>query len=400
MSLSTDALRVLVAPDKFKGSLSAAQVAAALGAGLACRPHVVWRALPLADGGDGSVAAAASAGFTSIPAAVAGPIGEPTTTHLAFDGTTAVVEVATTCGLQMLPPGGLAPLASTSAGFGEAMRAALGLRPNRLVLALGGSATTDGGAGLLSALGAVFLDRLGRPFVPSGGTLRDISRIDLGGLASLEGIEVVAANDVENPLLGPCGAAPVYGPQKGATSDDVAALDAGLAHLVQRLDDAGLPASSCAGTPGAGSAGGLGFAALLLGARMVSGADFFLDLFGFDTAAAEADLVITGEGKLDEQTLSGKLPLAVARRVGKAPVVAVVGHNALGRDALPEHGIERIWALSDLSERDTSRDSELSAALLEQLGQEIGLAGLASSGRVVGGSFSAALESLDAASHT
>ena len=372
MNESMSPRRVLIAPDKFKGSLSAAEVSAALGAGITeHRPDITWRALPLADGGDGSVSAAVAAGFRGIAAEVAGPTGEPTTTRLAFDGTTAIVEVATTCGLQLLPADGLAPLASSSAGFGEAMRAALHFGPRRLVLALGGSATTDGAAGMLSAVGAIFLDRNGKPFVPSGGTLTEIARADLSGLASFEGVELVAASDVENPLLGPAGAAAVYGPQKGATPDDVAALDAGLTHLVLMLDNAGLAATSVAAAPGAGSAGGLGFGAMLLGATLVSGADFFLDLVGFDEAAAGADLIVTGEGKMDEQTLAGKLPLALARRARGVPVVAVVGHNDLGCDSLPEHGIETIWGLSALSERDTSRDPGLSARLITAIGAQI-----------------------------
>lgn len=359
---------VLVAPDKFKGSLSAAEVARSIGRGLG-EGGLAWRALPLADGGDGSAQAAVDAGYRPIAVDLVGPVGQPARTLVAFDGDTAVVEVATTCGLQLL--GELAPLASTSAGFGEALLAARSLRPRRIVLALGGSATTDGGAGLLSALGAVFLDDRGRRLVPCGGTLADIERVDLTGLASFGGVELVAASDVRNPLVGPAGAATVYGPQKGATPDDVAALDAGLAHLVRRLDEAGLPASLSASASGAGSAGGLGFAAMLLGARLVSGADFFLDLLGFDEAASMADLVITGEGKLDEQTLAGKLPLAVARRAGSVPVLAVVGHNALGEDALPEYGIEGIWSLSRLSGQDTSADPELSTELLAQIGCDI-----------------------------
>jgi glycerate kinase len=244
-------------------------------------------------------------------------------------------------------------------------------RPARIVLALGGSATTDGGAGMLAALGVVFTDHLGWAFVPTGATLDQIAEADLTGLVDLDGVELIAANDVDNPLLGAHGAAAVYGPQKGATPADVEALEAGLGCLLRRLWEAGWPAEEAAGVPGAGAAGGLGWAAMLLGARMVSGAGFFLDLLDFDHHAAGCDLVITGEGKLDTQTLAGKLPLVVAHRAGPVPVIAVVGHNALDTDRLPAHGIEAIHALSAMTEADSATDPELSAALLRQTGQHI-----------------------------
>ncbi|EMY32950.1 glycerate kinase, partial [Arthrobacter crystallopoietes BAB-32] len=235
---------VLLAPDKFKGSLSASEVAHWLANGLTSQSgpeRISCKALPVADGGDGSVQAALDAGFQPIPVQVTGPAGTPATTRVAFDGSAAVVEVATTSGLQMLPPEKLAPLTSSSAGFGQAIRAALGQRPRQVVLALGGSATTDGGAGMLSALGAQFLDAHGEAFVPCGGTLADIARIDLSGLIPMKDVDLVAANDVRNPLLGPTGAAAVYGPQKGASTAEVHLLEAGLANLVRRLDEAGLP---------------------------------------------------------------------------------------------------------------------------------------------------------------
>ncbi|KLU08999.1 glycerate kinase [Kocuria sp. SM24M-10] len=373
--MSTNSLttpRILIAPDKFKGSLTAAQVADSLAAGLLQdNPLAQVHTLPLADGGDGSVAAALGAGFQALTIPITGPTGDPATTTVAFDGTAAVVEVATTAGLQMLPTGRLAPRESSSVGFGQAIRAVLAHRPTRIVLALGGSASTDGGAGMLSALGAVFSDRAGQAFVPTGATLGEIAEVELTGLVDLEGVELIAANDVQNPLLGRNGAAAVYGPQKGATPDDVEVLEAGLGCLLRRLWEAGWPAEEAAGVPGAGAAGGLGWAAMLLGARMVSGAGFFLDLLGFDDHAVGCDLVITGEGKLDTQTLSGKLPLVVARRANPVPVIAVVGHNALDTDRLPAHGIEKVYALSAMTDQDSATDPRLSAALLRQTGQHI-----------------------------
>ncbi|MFL4472970.1 glycerate kinase [Paeniglutamicibacter sp. MACA_103] len=367
-------MRILLALDKFKGSLNASEAAGALAAGLGSGPggsNVECRFLPLADGGDGSVQAALAAGFTPLTVQVSGPDGTPANAILAFNGTAAVIEVATTSGLQMLVPGTLAPLSSSSDGFGQGIAAALGHGPRQVVLALGGSATTDGGAGMLSALGMRFFDDSNRAFVPSGGTLKDISYIDDSGLVPLDGVDLIAANDVQNPLLGPDGAAAVYGPQKGANATEVQLLEAGLAHLVLRLEEAGLPAAECARAAGAGSAGGLGFAAMLLGARMVSGADFFLDLLKFETALAGCDMVITGEGKLDTQTLAGKLPVVVARRAWPVPVIAVVGHNALDVKSLPDYHIEAIHSLESMTRRDSSRDPELSADLLRQIGARI-----------------------------
>lgn len=368
-------LTVLLAPDKFKGTLSAAEVAQALGAGLTAGAgpgRIRCRYLPLADGGDGSVRAALHAGFAPVGIPVRGPVGAPATTTAAVHTGTAVVEVATTAGLQMLPPGAPAPLDSSSHGFGQALTAVLDRGPERVVLALGGSASTDGGAGMLSALGVRFLDAAGTAFVPTGGTLRRISRIDPSGLVSLRGIELVAASDVQNALLGGTGAAAVYGPQKGATAADVQVLERGLRHLVDRIDAAGWSGSACAAAAGSGSAGGLGFAALLLGARLVSGAGFFLDLLGFDRALTHCDLVITGEGRLDAQTLAGKLPAAVAQRAAPVPVIAVVGENALGVPRLPAHHIDRVHSLRELDPRDSAADPALTATLLRDLGRLLG----------------------------
>lgn len=368
------AFRILLAMDKFKGSLSASEAAHWIGTGLVSgtnRGRIDCRFLPLADGGDGSVQAALAADFEPITFTVTGPTGEPTTTTVALNASSAVVEVATTSGLQMLPPGRPAPLASSSVGFGEAIAEVLGHGPKQVVLALGGSATTDGGAGMLSALGVRFHDANGDTFVPAGESLKDIARIDPTGLVGLDGVDLVAANDVQNPLLGPAGTAAVYGPQKGATPEDVLLLESGLANLARRFDEAGWPGTACAEAAGAGSAGGLGYAAMLLGARMVSGADFFLDLLDFGRALEDCDLVVTGEGKMDEQTLSGKLPLVVARRAAPVPVIAVVGHNTLNVDRLPEHHIERIHALSTMTKRDSARDPALSAALLVDVGRHI-----------------------------
>lgn len=364
-------MKVLVAPDKFKGSLTAAEVAHHLGSGLEQR-GVTVRALPLADGGDGSVAAAVAAGFRPVEVDVAAATGERHTATIAFDGVTAVVEVANTCGLHTLPGGTLAPLTSSSTGVGDAVRAALDLRAMRIVLALGGSAGTDGGAGLLAALGTRFRDDAGRPVSADGGSLRRIHTVD--GLPDLSSVEFVIASDVQNPLTGPDGAAAVYGPQKGADPAQVAALDGGLTHLVDRLAAGGRPdAHELAATPGAGAAGGLGFAGLLLGGRVVSGADHFLDLVGFEAHLHGCDLVVTGEGRIDDQTLHGKLPAVVARRAAPVPVIAVVGRSDLGDDARRRMGVAAVYAIADRTDGDPATDPQLSALLLEELGRTMPL---------------------------
>ncbi|WP_084536155.1 glycerate kinase [Nocardia yamanashiensis] len=403
-------MHVLVAPDKFKGSLSAAAVSRCLATGLRAAGVRVTE-LPLADGGDGSVDVAVTAGFTAYPITVAGATGLPVRARIAVRGDTALVEVAGTCGLATT--GRLAPLDSSSLGLGQAIRQAMRHRPARIVLALGGSASTDGGMGMLAALGVRWLDRAGHALRPGGRTLREIAAVDWSRAIDLSGIELLAASDVTNPLTGPDGTAAVYGPQKGAMPADIAQLEAGLRNLVevaaaheQRALARGCPAAARAGggralseagaggfgsgqgcllasgaggvpralasAPGAGSAGGIGFAAQLLGARIVPGAEFFLEMLEFDRWLAEADLVITGEGSLDAQSGHGKLPTAIARRARPVPVHAVVGRNRLSRTDWATAGFETVHALSDRTALDTYADPGLTAALLTEIGARIG----------------------------
>jgi len=366
-------MKVLLAPDKFKGSLTAAEVVQHLGSGLTAR-GIQYTGLPLADGGDGSVQAAIESGFRRIRITVAGATGHERPTIAAFNGSTAIVEVANTCGLHTLPGGKLAPLEATSTGVGQAMVSLLRRNPSRIVLALGGSASTDGGTGLLAALGAVFRDGDGEVLTMNGGALQRIRSIDLSALADLTGIEVVIASDVQNPLTGPDGAAATYGPQKGATQELVRTLDEGLINLVQQLTLAGYPdAHRLANTPGAGAAGGLGFAGLLLGGRTVSGADYFLDLLNFEKHLQGCDLVITGEGRMDDQTRNGKLPAIIAKRAGQVPVIAVVGRSDISAAALTEMGIQAVHAITDHTDGNPAGDPALSARLLEDLGRTIPL---------------------------
>jgi glycerate 2-kinase len=253
------------------------------------------------------------------------------------------------------------------------VRAVLRLGASRIVLALGGSASTDGGAGMLAALGAVFQNEAGRPLSIDGGTLQRVRTVDTTGLPDLSQIEIIIASDVQNLLIGPDGAAAVYGPQKGADPEQVRLLDSGLTHLVTVLATGRVDAAQLAVTPGAGAAGGLGFAAMLLGGRPVSGADYFLDLLDFEAHLEGCDLVITGEGRMDDQTLHGKLPAIVARRARRLPVVAVVGRSDISEQAQHAMGISAVHAVTDHTDGDPARDPNLTARVLEDLGRTIPL---------------------------
>jgi glycerate kinase len=362
---------VLIAADKFKGSLTAVQVAAHVTAGLrSVVPGLAVESLPVADGGDGTVEAAVAAGFVRRTARVTGPLGEPVEAAYALHDGTAVVEMAEASGLRHLPPGIFAPLTATTYGTGELLRAALDEGARTIVLGVGGSATTDGGAGMLGALGARLLDADGAPLAPGGGALAELAEADLSGLdPRLAATTIVLASDVDNPLLGTTGAAAVYGPQKGAGPQDVAALDAALGRFVEVLAEATGPAAAqAAEAPGAGAAGGIGYGALVgLGATFRPGIEVLLDVLGFADALARADLVVTGEGSLDEQTLHGKAPVGVAQaaRARNVEVVAVCGRLALTPSALSAAGIRRAYPLTDV-EPDVDRCIAQAGPILER----------------------------------
>ncbi|AXE89821.1 Glycerate kinase [Streptomyces sp. Go-475] len=369
------AQRVLVAADKFKGSLTAVEVAERVTAGLRrVVPDLEVEALPVADGGDGTVAAAVAAGFERREVRVAGPLGDEVTAAFALREGTAVVEMAEASGLQRLPAGVFAPLTASTYGSGELLRAALDAGARTIVFGVGGSATTDGGAGMLSALGARFLDADGEPVPPGGGGLAELATADLSGLdPRLSEIEFILASDVDNPLTGPKGAPAVYGPQKGATPDDVTALDAALAHFAEVLEGpAGPKAAEYAAAPGAGAAGGIGYGALLLGAGFRPGIEVMLDVLGFAPALDRAELVITGEGSLDEQTLHGKAPagVAAAARAAGKDVVAVCGRLALPPEALGRAGIRRAYPLTD-AEPDVAKCIAEAGPILERVAERI-----------------------------
>ncbi|MFD3531696.1 glycerate kinase [Streptomyces sp. NPDC058664] len=372
---ATQVAHVLVAADKFKGSLTAVQVAERVTAGLRrVVPELTVETLPVADGGDGTVAAAVAAGFDRREVQVTGPLGEPVTAAFALRDTTAVVEMAEASGLQLLPPGVFAPLTATTYGSGELLRAALDAGATTIVFGVGGSATTDGGAGMLAALGARFLDASGAPVGPGGAPLADLATADLTGLdPRFASVDLILASDVDNPLTGPKGAPAVYGPQKGATPDDVRTLDAALAHFATVLEKAvGPKAAEAAVAPGAGGAGGIGYGALILGASFRPGIELMLEVLGFAPALERATLVITGEGSLDEQTLHGKAPagVAAAARAAGKEVVAVCGRLALPPEALGTAGIRRAYPLTAL-ESDPAKSMANAGPLLEDVAASI-----------------------------
>lgn len=363
---------VLVACDSFKGTLSATEVVTCVAQGLHdVAPHVPVRTVPVADGGDGTLDALRAAGLASVPVQVTGPTGDRVDTCYVLRDDTAIVELADTCGLLRLPGGRPAPLTASSRGLGDAVRAALDAGASRLVLGVGGSASSDGGAGLLSALGAVLTDADGRELAPGGGALVDLAHLDLSGLhPALAHVEVVLAADVHNPLLGPSGAVAVYGAQKGAVGADAARLEAGLTRWAQVV--AQVTGHDAAGHPGAGAAGGVGFAALaVLGATMRPGVELVLDLVGLDRQLAGARLVVTGEGSLDAQTLAGKAPWGVARAAAGVPTVAVCGRRLLDPDQVRAAGLAQAYALTDL-EPDLDRCRREAAPLLRALAARVG----------------------------
>ncbi|HEU6439159.1 MAG TPA: glycerate kinase [Terriglobales bacterium] len=333
MSRDGDRLRVLFAPDSFKGSLSSVEVARALAEGWArARSADELILAPLADGGEGTLAAIAeTGGWEWQECASHDPLGRPLTSNwlLSADGRRAAVEMAEASGLSRLPDGEpRSPLAATTEGTGEVLAAVLDAGVRHVLLGVGGSATTDGGAGLLGALGASYR---GSSESPLPGPITDLSAVDLAGLdPRLRELELRIACDVTNPLLGEHGAAATYAPQKGAWPEDVVALEAWLTHFADLLEEAA--GTRARNTPGAGAAGGTSFGLLCMAPRMrsfelVPGIDVVMEETGFAERLMGVDLVITGEGRIDEQTAYGKTALGVARRAAAAgvPCLAVGG---------------------------------------------------------------------------
>lgn len=433
---------MVVASDSFKGSLTSLQVGDAVRLGLLdVAPHAEVVVVPIADGGEGTVAAAVAAGWRAVPVAVHGPTGLWVTATVAVRGgmedlapipvaeqgliprigtaapqrstadtrhrtpdppplqpeetpTVALVEMADVCGLGRLPDAVPAPLTASSRGLGEAIRAALDLGAAEVIVGVGGSASTDGGAGMLAALGARLLDAGGVDLPDGGAALARLAHLDLSGLdPRLAHTYIALAADVDSPLLGPTGAAAVFAPQKGATPAEVDLLEAALTHWADVVEshpdvpistnrslqgqEGGVPRvtdwSMGGRMAGAGAAGGIGFALMaVLGAHRRSGIDVVLDLVGLDAALSRADLVITGEGSLDAQTLTGKAVRGVATRATAhgIPVVAVCGRRILDDAGLTALGLRAAYPLTEL-EPDVRRSMEAAAALLRRTGQRI-----------------------------
>ncbi|OBF29412.1 glycerate kinase [Mycobacterium sp. ACS1612] len=365
---------VVIAPDKFKGSLTAAEAAEALSAGLKrSDPALVTVLRPVADGGDGTLDTVLAAGFERVAVYGKGPTGQVVQTAYARSGGTAVVEMAEICGLQRLPGGERAPMTASSYGLGAVVAQALEHGCRDIIIGVGGSASTDGGAGLLAALGAIARDRNGERIDPSGQGIGDAETLDLTGLhPGIASATFTLASDVDNPLCGPLGAASVYAPQKGATAEQVEELDRSLrrwAEVVER--ETGSVYSSAAG---AGAAGGVGFAALaVLRAKMQPGIDVIIDRIELDRQLSGARAVVTGEGSLDRQSLRGKAAVGVCRRAAahRVPTFAVAGVSALTADEAIGAGFAGVYALSDL-EPDQAQSMARAAELLTAVGEQLG----------------------------
>lgn len=358
--------RVLLAIDSFKGSVSSSQAESAVAGGVRrVWPDAQVSALPLADGGEGTLDAVVACGGEIVTCEVAGPSGKRVAARMLVDGEheSAVIEMAEAAGIGYSPCTESAALAATTYGVGELMLRAVHTGAKTLYIGLGGSATNDGGAGMLQALGARLVDECGCNIAPGLAGLEQVASVDLApALQALDDARIVVLSDVENPLVGRRGALAVFGGQKGLMTDDVEALgrydgwmvsygrllDTAIAEAraqgLLRVPEGARTFGSVLGVPGAGAAGGLGAALLALGAELRSGVETVLDLIGFDEHVRDVDLVITGEGNVDEQSAAGKAPVGVARRAKRygKPVVAVVGGRADNLDAVYGRGIDLV----------------------------------------------------------
>ncbi|MCP1418862.1 glycerate kinase [Pseudomonas laurylsulfativorans] len=345
-------MKIVIAPDSFKDSLSAQGVADAIALGLAqVWPDAQLIKCPMADGGEGTVESilAACAGELRRNE-VRGPLGAAVNAAWGWlpDSHTAIIEMAEASGLQLVPLAQRDACISSTFGTGQLIRAALDAGAQRVILAIGGSATNDGGAGALQALGVKLLDAQGQTLSPGGLALAQLARIDLSEIdPRLQQVRFDIAADVNNPLCGPHGASAIFGPQKGASPVQVEQLDRALGHFADHCATA--LGKDVRDEPGSGAAGGLGFAAkAFLGAQFKAGVDVVAELVGLAEAVAGADLVITGEGRFDAQTLRGKTPFGVARvaRQHAVPVIVIAGTLGEGYQALYEHGIDAAFALA------------------------------------------------------
>ncbi len=368
-------MKIVIAPDSFKGSASSSEISDWLENGISQSElsrnesfNFEIIKIAIADGGEGSLDSVLPAGFNSHTFSVTGPLGNKVDARIGIKGDTALVELAEASGLSQLPEKKLSPLLATSFGTGELILRALDLGAKRIILAVGGSACTDAGAGALQALGAHLLDNQGNEIAQGGAGLAQCTRIDLSNLDSrLSRTEFILASDVDNPLLGPKGAAAIYAPQKGASTSDVALLEAAL------MNFADVAGTSHVTTAGSGAAGGFGFMAYtFLQASHRSGIDTFIELTEFESKCVGADLVITGEGMYDSQSLSGKAPIgiyAVASR-HNIPVALVCGQSKLNSSLENAPLFAKIYSLTSF-ESDVRKCIENPRPIVEKIGQSI-----------------------------
>ncbi|WP_423406937.1 glycerate kinase [Heyndrickxia sp. MSNUG] len=344
-------MKIVIAPDSFKESLTALEVAQAIEKGMKkVLPHADFIKVPMADGGEGTVQSLVDAtGGRIISKTVTGPLGEPVEAFFGLSGDekTAVIEMAAASGLHLVPSEKRNPLITTTRGTGELIAAALDFGIERIIIGIGGSATNDGGSGMAKALGIKLLDSEGNEIGDGGRALRDIAAIDMSNIdPRVASVSIEVACDVDNPLTGPKGASSIFGPQKGANPEMVRRLDENLIHYAQMiLSDVGKDIEKI---PGAGAAGGLGGGLMaFLSAELKSGVDIVLEATALEDKLKDADFVLTGEGKIDGQTIFGKTPIGVAKTAKKynIPVIAIAGNVGYDSHVVHEHGIDAVFSI-------------------------------------------------------
>ncbi|AAM87394.1 glycerate kinase [Yersinia pestis] len=344
-------MKIIIAPDSFKESLTAMQVAEAIEQGFSeIFPQAEYIKLPMADGGEGTVesmVAATSGELVNVE--VTGPLGAPVKAFYGWmgDGETAVIEMAAASGLHLVAPEQRNPLITTSYGTGELILAALNHGARKIILGIGGSATNDGGAGMMQALGVQLRDQQGKALTVGGAALAQLVDIDLSQLDDrLAQTDILVACDVDNPLCGAKGASAVFGPQKGATPERVQQLDAALQHYGEKIEQ--VTGKSVINVAGAGAAGGMGAALFgLLNARLQPGIEIVTEALKLAATVQNADLVITGEGRIDSQTIYGKTPVGVARVAKRfdIPVIAIAGSMAPDYEVVHQHGLDAVFSV-------------------------------------------------------
>lgn len=344
-------MKIVIAPDSFKESLSALEAANAIERGFkSIFPNAQYKKMPMADGGEGTVQSLVDAtNGRIIECIVTGPLGEPVQAFFGLmgNGKTAVIEMASASGLHLVPPEKRNPLLTSTRGTGELIAAAMDTGVQHIIIGIGGSATNDAGAGMIQALGGKLLDKTGSEIGQGGGALAQLAAIDISELDSrLRNVHIEVACDVDNPLNGPRGASAVFGPQKGATTEMVQVLDRNLGHFADVVENA--LGKSFRDIEGAGAAGGIGGSLLaFLNADLKRGIDIVLDAVNFEEEVKGADLVITGEGRIDSQTIYGKTPIGVAKAAKKhgIPVIGLAGSLSDDSHIIHEHGIDALFSI-------------------------------------------------------